>query len=425
MIKFDCTQNHSGVIGFKGMATRLPSRRINNASDAIAQWNLLRNPKYTQIFQEEEVSTQAQRTLNKQIRNDNYSFLDKLVGTCEKSKFIEYFKQVTGFPNLELTSKKIVDEFNRVLKLATNVFYDYFSENGYHEHILVSGYDEFCSVGLKSALPGSDLDKGFAIIDRTDSSRISQKEFSDLVKGKIWANIDNRIMSVNHTAAFPNIMTNKELAENVHLVDSYAKEFVNSNNLNYFRYQRLDNTNIISGARFNIWLSQRLPSESAKYNAKNLAYIVEAIRDGNHINLHEPYMPELYNILGQSEFCNCSNVIQSKKMQYKYDYGNSNTKKTKLLARQDAARGFNSWSIDRQYDLVKDIIRSMSGDSNNPAFKDLFYSPNDRGRLLLNDILRGKVGCYIEPTSYGEQTILSFTDGEMAEKYADINVYNL
>ena len=395
-------------VTFTAMATKLPYRRIKGASDAIAQWELMRHPKYSAIWQEEEACSQSQRTANREIRNQNYAFLDELTWDSDKKQFIEYFRNLTGFPSLERCTQKILEEFRRVLNLASD------------NEVLMSGYDEFCSVGQRSALPGSDLDKGFAIVKGTSWG--SQKSHSDRVKGRIWDNIDNRIMSVNHTAAFPNVMTDKELEANIHYFDKVAKQFVTPENLNFFRWLRLENGNPISGSKFNIWLSERLSSKSDRYDAKNLAYIVEAMRDGKKLDFSYIYEEPMFRLFENSEFCHCSNITQGKQMQYKYDYGNM--QKKKLRARQQVENAFSYWSTSKQYELVKDIIRSMSGDSKNPEFKDLFHSATDRHRLLINDILRGRVGCSFERTEYGERATLFFKDAEMAAKYSDLNVYS-
>lgn len=410
------------VPSFGQMAAKLPSRAIRSGYDAIEQWSLLRHPKYSAIFQEEEFCTQSQRVANRQLRLENYSFLDKLWSDSDKRQFIQHFRDVTGFPNLAAVTSKILEEFRRVLNVANdNLNYLRPYSFGSSRNVLMSGYDEFCSVGQRAALPGSDLDKGYAIVRGVSGDLKEQREFSDQIKGEIWDNIDNRIMSVNHIAAFPNIMTDKELEQSLRYFDNYAKSFVTPSNLNYYRYLRLQNGNPVAGSRFNITLSERLSDKSDRYDAKNLAYIVEAMRDGKKLDMVDYYMPEMYQLFENSEFCHCSNVTQSHVMQDLYDY--SDITKKKLKARKQVESAFNSWSVSKQYELVKDVIRSMSGDSKNPEFKDLFHSPNDRLRLLINDILRGKVGCKFTETKYGENALLEFRDAESRAKYKDFNIY--
>jgi len=404
---------------FKGMAVKAPTRRIRNATDAIAQWDVLKHPKFTNVFQESEEASYSLVRENERIHEANYAFLDELTSDYDKARFIEYFKRITGFPKLRESSQKILGEFNRVLKVASQ-------KVGYSsDDVLLAGYDRYCSVGLNSALPGSDLDKGYAIIRGSSyGSLSSEKSHSDAFKGAIWENIDNRIMSVNHCAAFPNIMTGRELSLSLNKFDEYARDFVTPDNINFFRYQRMINGNPVSGAKFNIWLSERIPTTKEKVEAKNLAYVVEAIRDGERMDTNYGYFEDLCQEMNNSEFSHCSNVCQGYQMEQKYNYSDS-MKKKKLRARQDVEQHFNSWSIRKQFELVKDVIRSMSGDNKNPEFNDMFYSKTDRHRLLINDILSGEVGCSIENLGGGrERTYLSLRTPKAMERYHDLNVYD-
>ena len=424
---------------FKGLAKNAPKRRIYDAVDAISQWKIMKHPQFSEIFQEEEVGvTNYLIKQNKQIRNSNYSFLDELKNDYQIAKFIEHFKKLTGFPNLEASSRKIREEFSNVLKLANENLFFKFREKPYNwswineseknkfiNNTVLSGYDKFCSVGLGSALPGSDLDKGFAIIKGVEGGYMAQKNFVDAFNQEIWNNIDNRIMSVNHVAAFPNIRTDKQLAGDLANLDNYARKFVDYDTINAYRYLRMYNGNPISGSKFNIFLSQMIPNTPTKYEAKNIAYLVEAIRDGQWLDFQEHLYDDLYNTIQGSYFCHCSNVTQSYKMQERYDYAGTDIVKKKLKARQEMERQFDYLPIKEQYEVVKDVIRSMSGDNKNPDYKDLFYSPPDKHRLLINDILRGKVDCAFDPLpNNGERTTLFFRDPEVAEKYHNLNVYN-
>ena len=404
----------SHTVSFNGMAISLPSRKIKCATDAIAQWDILKHPQFTNVFQDTENATLREIQKNKQIREHNYKFLDELTVDKERAKFIDYFKRLTGFPNIKDSTRLMLEEFKRVLNAACNCNYS---------RLLLSGYDKYCSVGLQSALPGSDIDKGYAIVKGTEYGSIAgEKEISNSVKSYIWNNLDNRIMSVNHHAAFPNIMTNKELDLTLDKFDNTAQSFVNENNINYFRNLRMENGNPISGSKFNIWLGERLNSKSDKFDAKNFAYVIEAIRDGIHDIKDLGYWEKLVSKMNNSIFSWCSNVTQSYVMQKKYDY--SDVVKPKLKARQDLEKHFNSWCIAKQYDLVKDVIRSMSGDNKDKRFEQFFASKPDRHRLLINDILKGDVDCAFDYIGNGmERTHLFFNTPESMQRYHDLNVY--
>lgn len=410
---------------FTGLANKIPSRRIFDATDAIAQWQVLKHPKYTNIYQEEEFCTSADYLYNRNIRRENYSFLNELKSDKEKAKFIEHFKQVTGFPSLAESSAKILEEFKRVIHLVDNKLKSRFRSDidnlFIDNNVNLIGYDRFCSAGLGTSLPGSDLDKGYAILRGVDGDLHAQKKYSDAFKELIWENIDNRIMSVNHMSAFPNIMTDKELFLNLEHVDKVAEKLVRTNDdLHYFKVQRLSNPHLVPAARFNIWLTKLLGTTKEKYDAKNLAYIVEAIRDGNHLELG--VVDEIYRRMQASRFSWCSNICSGYRMEQKAIY--SDILKTKLKARKAVEKEFENWSISKQYELVKDVIRSMSGDNMNPEFQAMFKSPNDRHRLLLNDILRGKVDCDFYEDEYVWRAELKYSTPELESKYKDLNLYN-
>ena len=119
-------------------------------------------------------------------------------------------------------------------------------------------------------------------------------------------------------------------------------------------------------------VAQLLANEKDKEVAKNLAYVVETIRDGA-CNIHDDsYFAHLNEKMNNSSFSWCSNIAQGHAMTNKYDYSDSDIKKPKLKACQNVEKNFDSWSVAKQYELVKDVIRSMSGDNINPEFADLF-----------------------------------------------------
>lgn len=407
-------------VSFSGMAKRAPVRKIRNAQDAIEQWEVLKHPQYTDIFQESEEATIQEIKENQAIRNANYSFLDSLQNDKEKSKFIDYYKRTTGFPTLNEISKKIVEEFHRTLNSSC------LSLGKSPDDVLLTGYDKFCSVGLGSALPGSDLDKGYAIIKGVNGDLATQQKYSDIFKGAIWNNVDNRIMSVNHCAAFPNIMTDEELTLALSEIDTYADRIVDSGTkYNSFLLERMNNPNPISGAKFNIWLADILPSKDKKNEAKNLAYVIEAIRDGERNIFDYNYLERLMKEMNNSNFSWCSNVCQGFQMQKKYDYANDQITKPKLKARREVEQNFDSWSIEKQYELVKDIIRSMSGDNKNPEFRDLFFSRTDNHRLLINDILKGDIACLFDfDSGENERIHLFFKTQKAMQQYYNLDIYN-
>ena len=271
------------------------------------------------------------------------------------------------------------------------------------------------------------MDKGFAVVrgPHTDSIPI-EESYSLEFKGRIWDNIDNRIMSVNHCAAFPNIVTDKEIILKLNKYDEVTGDLVNPTNYHLYQRERMYNNNPVSGAKYNIWLSQRLENPADKVDAKNFAYVIEAIRDGKRDTNDIMFLHNLFQFMNNSKFATCSNVTQTSAMNYKYQGQEQEVMKPKLKARLDMEKNFDSMSIDKQYELVKDVIRSMSGDNQNPEFSNIFDSKTDRHRLLINDILSGDVDCAFDfPGNGRELTHLFFNKNiDKFERYGDLNVYD-
>ena len=62
-------------------------------------------------------------------------------------------------------------------------------------------------------------------------------------------------MSVNHCAAFSNIMTDTELDLLLDKFEPYAKQVIGTDaRFNLFLQERMKNLNPVSSAKFNIWL---------------------------------------------------------------------------------------------------------------------------------------------------------------------------
>ena len=393
----------SKQISFKGTPERLPSRIINNTQDALKQWELLRFAKYS------DATTDKTQPSNKKIRLENYSFLEKLTSWHDKKSFITAFKDFTGFPNLSETSNKILGEFKRAIHKTSNILNNQYG-NCNPADILMAGYDSTCSVGHKMALPGSDLDKGFAIIRGTDEYS-NDTYLSENFKGHLWDEIDQRILSVNHMDSFPNIHTQNEVLR--HLSD-FSNVIDIGDNFNYFMNLRLYSTDPIQGSHYNRLLAEALP-DGKKEKAKNFAYLIETIRDGKLIENNEFFHEEVLGPkMEKSQFAWCSNVAQIKALDNQAYY--SGTKKDKIEQRKKLQSEFDFYDIDKQYDIVKNIIKASSGDQS-PEYSNILGSSaplretpstpseelmqtflhgesNDIGsrRLKLNDILTGKIG---------------------------------
>lgn len=378
-------------INFRGTPSRLPSRIINGASDAIAQWDLLRLAKYSDVHDDAFVP------YNKQIRLENYVFLDKLTSANDKKKFIEHFKEVTGFPNFGEVSNKMDLHFRKVISNAEkdlgNKFGKLFDIHN------CSGFDPSCSVGLKRAFPGSDLDKGYIILGTstnqgTGVSRLvysyDDTNFINQFKGYLWENLDQRLVSLNHRETFPEVMTQAQFNKTLDFLDEKTKILINENGKE--TYIKLKNSSIkepILAAQFNIDLAQKLDqytySGVSKDTAKNFAFFIESLQGNPSIKNLVGKDPKMYynnenltcqiaNRINTSPFAELSNVTQTGAWIRKLDTG---YRKQKLRNREEIEKNFNQWSVDEQYELVKDIIKASSDDHLNPEFDKYFTNDDD------------------------------------------------
>ena len=171
-----------------------------------------------------------------------------------------------------------------------------------------------CSVGLGYAWPGSDLDKAFIIIEGS-SSPLKNKEIVNRYRGQLWENMDTRILSINHYAAFPNVYTKKQVMDNIDLFDSYTKDYTEFDKMiaysaiNYIK-------DPIKRAQFNLELSEKLPGY-LKEDAKNFAYFIETLRECCYWTYDKAWDKELsekigltYDVVKTNKFSDFGNIMR-------------------------------------------------------------------------------------------------------------------
>lgn len=371
-------------IAFRGIPKSLPYRTIREARDALLQWDSLKSAQYLDISSDDIFPAL------KDIRMRNYSFLDELKSNDDKKIFIDEYRKFTGFPNLEETSNKIIAEFKRAINIATDYVNTNSSESG---KVIIAGHDSVCSVGHRKAFPGSDLDKGYVIIEG-DHPFWSDERLVDEYKGQLWEHLDQRLLSVNHKDAFPNVFTKKQILTTINKFDSLIK--FDEETFKHFMYKRLRETDPVKGAEFNIIIAKNLPETKDKIEAKNFAYLIETVRDGETSIFPKhsvsPSLMEIHRAMQNSQFCWLSNVTQMGAISRNYnDIGEL---KSKIQSRERLKSDFENWDIDRQYEVVKEVIKGMSGDESDKFYE--YFGGGDLRRLTINDILTGKIDYYYD-----------------------------
>ena len=110
------------------------------ANDAIRLYEQLACGNYLDIGEDKWNFNECNR-----MREGNLAFLDRVVSTKEQEKFVEYYKRVTGFPDLQNVSGKIKGEFvHAAAKTQTDLKSNKFK-------VTQAGYDGVCSVGRGKA----------------------------------------------------------------------------------------------------------------------------------------------------------------------------------------------------------------------------------------------------------------------------------
>jgi len=366
---------------------------------------------------------------NKLIREENLSFLSSLYDLGEQKKFITYYKELTGFPNLYEVSTRIEQQFLTAINKTETFLKKSDFNYPYFYDILCAGYDSTCSTGRRLALPGSDLDKAFVIVRGSDSDTYN-RSIIEKFSGCLWNFTDQRILSYNHLNAFPQIYTISQLNslitevksrtnlmrlnEKIILPSKYREKLQNlkiNDTILQMGYRSLlssfiepqlaileksfglektttqfelykgllkqYNEDFIKANPFYLNLckkfSLRYSNEIDRFNIsreniKNFGFFIEALREGKLlINQSNDFQfSKLFKSIIESDAYQLTNLSQLSAIK------NSSMKKNKIVAREKMVNEFSSLPIEKQYNLVKAIISNTCGDTQEfPQYFDI------------------------------------------------------
>ncbi len=345
---------------------------------------------------------------NKAIRNENLSFLERVTVPSEQKKFVEYYKNLTGFPNLAETSKRIKQEFVNAITAATDILNRRFYTDKFN--IVQAGYDGVCSVGRQKALPGSDIDKAYVIIKGGNS--YEAEELVNQFKGQIWENTDQRILSYNHDdAAFPQVYTKDQLTELLKAADaqvfpiaralrdyyypqftfggvfigSGSQYYINKLSKHFLDLQTAYNPDYIKANEFYIKLCKNFPKRNSdridlvspsRENIKNIGFVLESMREGEVLVGERLYF--------NSPTYNFTNLSQLKALKTRGDV------KPKRVSREKLIKEFDSWDTHKQYRFIKTLIHGSCANNTDftTEFSEYFSkSGNDPFAPLINALM--------------------------------------
>ena len=330
------------------------------AQDAILLYEQLACGNYLDIGEDKRNFSECNR-----IREQNLAFLDRVVDTKEQEKFVEYYKQVTGFPDLQKVSSKIKGEFVHAAdKTQTDLKAPKFK-------VTQAGYDGVCSVGRGKAFPGSDLDKAYVIIRGSGYSG-EDIDAVNKFKGGLWKNTDQRILSYNHDeAAFPQVYTEAQVDWLVESAEMKKRSHISASTIDKQRaHMGKYSTNYIEANPFFVDLCGQFPKRNtdkldvyhpSRENIKNIGFTLEAMREGKVFQRFGEM--ENRRITGSDTY-NLVNLSQIDALKAHTD------RKPKRLSRDNMAAEFNSWDIRKQYRFIKTLIKSAC--ANNREFTKEF-----------------------------------------------------
>lgn len=344
-------------ISFTGITHALQEVSIKSLDDAIKQWEKLKYAPYYEALDDFKYPE------NKVIRAKNFGFLEQLTPEMKKG-FVEHFEQVTGFPNLNAVSERIENEFvTRVYQAAERV------AGGVK--IIAAGYDPTCSVGLRRAFPGSGLNKSFVVL--RNASSLPDTEVVNHFKGNFWFNTDQRILSLNKADNFPEVYTMDQVHHCLDIMDERANKLWFADGVKTYMKDMLEyETDPLRGGYFNINLTRVLPGNGVtKEFAKNFAYFIESVRDGKNLINNKSYYNTLYYAIRLSEFGQYTNVSRISAHNRLISTGQEPIK-AKLQLREALAGEYSQMNPDEKFELVKDIIKAVSKDNDNPKFTKYF-----------------------------------------------------
>ncbi|MFQ8625618.1 MAG: hypothetical protein ACLSA2_03640 [Candidatus Gastranaerophilaceae bacterium] len=338
----------------------MPQYAMNTAENMYSQYNYLRYAKYYEAL-DDRIFPQ-----NKRIRQENFSFLERIPDYL-KGKFVDFYKWITDFPNIYTVSAKIEKEFVNNAVNASNS----------DVKVLMAGYDPVCSVGLKHALPGSDIDKAYIILEKDQRSLSSDEYYVGRYKGALWNNVDQRILSLNNENTFPEVYTTGQMYRILDVLDDITRQSGLSNSVEYYKYKRELDINPLTAGEFNIKFAKvNNENRISKEGAKNFAYFIEAVRDGKlAYSLDDKITGVIRERVNSSPFAQMSNVTQMGAHERQIKSG-MKLIKSKLRNREELAHDFNYWGPNDQFEFVKDLVKSVSKDQGT-KFDKYFQNDDD------------------------------------------------
>ncbi len=263
----------------------------------------------------------------------------------EQKAFVQKYKELTGFPDLNLVNSKMRQEMVKSI--------NYFAENT-SSIPLYAGFNSSCSTAKNLALPGSDMD-GMAILINT-----KYPEYTQNYRCNIGCNTNQVILQAPITY-LPEVISVQEFeyfineAERIFEEKNFSKEKLEKfeNNIKNL------NKNFVEAADFNMELAKEInrpdsfilvSKKQHKHNFLATCMLIENYRQKKDENtLINNIDGDLKNLIENSCLYKYSNITQQETL--------SKLKKEKLKNREDISKDFENWRPEKQFKFVQTMIK--------------------------------------------------------------------
>ncbi len=284
----------------------------------------------------------------------------------EKKNFVQVFCEETGFPDLDKVRANAEKEIQtQIHQLARKNDFD----------VKFIAYDQNCSLGRGVALPGSDCDALFMIIDEKGNK---PSWFSGAMRWQFKDDVNQRILSTP-AGGLPEVLSTEYIEQGLELSNkAFKKAKFTSRDMKRFELNLNDSSNnFVRSAEFNIRLAEHIPNnDEIRTQAYKTAMLVELLRDG--VIIENDFSAEFLDKIKQSPLYKYSNLMKQQ--------GLGHTAKEKYIQREKMAHNFKNMNVSEQFSIVRDMIHAsfQLKDIQNPQY---FLNSDLNGGNIMGNIL--------------------------------------
>ena len=250
----------------------------------------------------------------------------------DKEEFIKLYCETTGFPDMQKTSKLILEDITSSLLKAANKT---------SVQVILAGYNPTCSVGNGHALPGSDFDTFFICLKNWDNFDEFKEQFKSNVNPLLCSVVRTRTNDVPDFVILDDITNSIELAQNI-----FDEKNLKNNAETYAQTLDKQIKDWTIAGKYNLDINEFVEDED-KTPLLRAGLLMEIYRDGAMI---VDYLDE-----DTKEKLKKSCVYQYSNMQQMRSYQTAPLK-NKHLSREKILSNFDTLNTDKKLEMIFNII---------------------------------------------------------------------